>query len=159
MILFPAIDLKDGQCVRLVKGDMGRATVFNDDPASQAAAFEALGFEYLHLVDLNGAFAGTPVNGDAVEAVLAAIGIPAQLGGGIRDLATIETWLDKARRTRETRPATVTQAARWMVTNLVATVQAVKLTRNPRGIPGGKLTSERIIQSNPYRSSIERMAH
>ena len=95
MILFPAIDLKDGQCVRLVKGDMGRATVFNDDPASQAAAFEALGFEYLHLVDLNGAFAGTPVNGDAVEAVLAAIGIPAQLGGGIRDLATIETWLDK----------------------------------------------------------------
>ena len=95
MILFPAIDLKDGQCVRLVKGDMDQATVFNDDPAAQAEAFEELGFEYLHLVDLNGAFEGRPVNADAVENILRAIGIPAQLGGGIRDMATIETWLDK----------------------------------------------------------------
>lgn len=95
MILFPAIDLKDGQCVRLVRGLMEEATVFNDDPAAQARAFEAAGFEYLHLVDLNGAFAGRPVNAGAVEAILKAIGIPAQLGGGIRDLATIETWLAK----------------------------------------------------------------
>lgn len=95
MILFPAIDLKDGQCVRLVRGLMEEATVFNDDPAAQARAFEAAGFEYLHLVDLNGAFAGRPVNAGAVEAILKAIGIPAQLGGGIRDLATIEMWLAK----------------------------------------------------------------
>jgi phosphoribosylformimino-5-aminoimidazole carboxamide ribotide isomerase len=95
MILFPAIDLKDGQCVRLVHGLMDKATVFNDDPAAQARAFEAAGFEYLHLVDLNGAFAGHPVNADAVEAILKAISIPVQLGGGIRDLATIEAWLEK----------------------------------------------------------------
>lgn len=95
MILFPAIDLKDGQCVRLVRGLMEEATVFNDDPAAQARAFEAAGFEYLHLVDLNGAFAGHPVNAGAVEAILKAISIPAQLGGGIRDLATIEMWLEK----------------------------------------------------------------
>ena len=93
MILFPAIDLKDGQCVRLVHGLMDKATVFNDDPAAQARAFEAAGFEYLHIVDLNGAFAGTPVNAAAVERILAAISMPAQLGGGIRDLATIEMWL------------------------------------------------------------------
>ncbi|HUD52111.1 1-(5-phosphoribosyl)-5-[(5-phosphoribosylamino)methylideneamino]imidazole-4-carboxamide isomerase [Parvibaculum sp.] len=95
MILFPAIDLKDGQCVRLVRGLMEEATVFNDDPAAQARAFEVAGFEYLHLVDLNGAFAGYPVNAAAVEAILKAIRIPAQLGGGIRDLATIEMWLEK----------------------------------------------------------------
>ncbi len=95
MILFPAIDLKDGQCVRLVRGLMEEATVFNDDPAAQARAFEAAGFEYLHLVDLNGAFEGRPVNAVAVEAILKAIRIPAQLGGGIRDLKTIETWLAK----------------------------------------------------------------
>jgi phosphoribosylformimino-5-aminoimidazole carboxamide ribotide isomerase len=95
LILFPAIDLKDGKCVRLKLGEMSAATVFNDDPAAQAAAFEAQGFKYLHIVDLNGAFAGKPVNGAAVEAILAAIKIPAQLGGGIRDLATIETWLAK----------------------------------------------------------------
>ncbi len=95
MILYPAIDLKDGQCVRLVRGEMDRATVFNDDPAAQAKAFEAAGCRWLHLVDLNGAFAGAPVNGTAVEAILGAVGIPAQLGGGIRDLATIETWLSK----------------------------------------------------------------
>ena len=95
MILFPAIDLKDGQCVRLELGDMNRTTVFNDDPAAQARAFEEAGFEWLHLVDLNGAFAGRPVNSDAVEAILSAVSIPAQLGGGIRDMATIEHWLEK----------------------------------------------------------------
>ena len=95
MILFPAIDLKDGQCVRLKLGEMDQATVFNDDPAAQAAQFQAQGFEYLHIVDLNGAFAGAPVNARAVEHILQAISIPAQLGGGIRDLATIEMWLDK----------------------------------------------------------------
>jgi phosphoribosylformimino-5-aminoimidazole carboxamide ribotide isomerase len=95
VILFPAIDLKDGRCVRLARGDMAAATVFNDDPAGQAQAFQAQGFRYLHLVDLNGAFAGRPVNAPAVEAILRAIAIPAQLGGGIRDLATIEAWLDR----------------------------------------------------------------
>jgi len=95
MILFPAIDLKDGQCVRLQKGDIQSATVFNTDPAAQAEAFERQGFEWLHLVDLNGAFAGRPVNGAAVEAILKRVSIPVQLGGGIRDLDTIATWLDK----------------------------------------------------------------
>ena len=95
MILFPAIDLKDGQCVRLKHGEMADATVFNDDPAAQAKSFEAEGFQWLHIVDLNGAFAGKPVNGAAVEAILKALTIPAQLGGGIRDLATIEAWLSK----------------------------------------------------------------
>lgn len=93
MILFPAIDLKDGQCVRLIQGDMAQATVFNDNPAAMAKAFEDLGFAFLHLVDLNGAFAGRPVNSAAVEAILKAVRIPAQLGGGIRDRATIEHWL------------------------------------------------------------------
>ncbi len=93
MILFPAIDLKDGRCVRLVRGEMGRATVFNDDPAAQARAFEAQGFRWLHIVDLNGAFAGRPINAPAVEAILGAVSIPTQLGGGVRDLATIEMWL------------------------------------------------------------------
>lgn len=95
MILFPAIDLKDGECVRLVRGLMEEATVFNDNPAAQARAFEEAGFDYLHLVDLNGAFEGKPVNGHAVEAILKEIKIPVQLGGGIRDLATIESWLAK----------------------------------------------------------------
>ena len=95
VILFPAIDLKDGQCVRLKLGEMSRATVFNDDPAAQAATFERQGFEYLHIVDLNGAFAGRPVNGAAVEAILRRVKMPVQLGGGIRDLATIEDWLAK----------------------------------------------------------------
>jgi phosphoribosylformimino-5-aminoimidazole carboxamide ribotide isomerase len=95
MILFPAIDLKDGQCVRLKLGEMSQATVFNDDPAAQAHTFASQGFAYLHIVDLNGAFAGKSVNGPAVEAILAAIKIPVQLGGGIRDLATIEAWLAK----------------------------------------------------------------
>lgn len=95
MILFPAIDLKDGAAVRLVHGDMNRATVFNDDPAAQALAFVAAGCQWLHLVDLNGAFAGTPVNAAPVAAILAACPVPVQLGGGIRDMATIEGWLDK----------------------------------------------------------------
>ncbi|MFT7060524.1 MAG: phosphoribosylformimino-5-aminoimidazole carboxamide ribotide isomerase [Pseudorhodobacter sp.] len=95
MILFPAIDLKDGNAVRLVHGDMEQTTVFNDDPAAQAKAFVAAGCEWLHLVDLNGAFAGEPVNAAPVEAILKACPVPAQLGGGIRDMATIERWLDK----------------------------------------------------------------
>ncbi len=95
MILFPAIDLKDGQCVRLVQGDMARATVFSDTPAAQARTFEDQGFEWLHLVDLNGAFEGKPVNAAAVEDILKTVSIPAQLGGGIRSLAQIEAWLDK----------------------------------------------------------------
>lgn len=95
MILFPAIDLKDGQCVRLVKGEMASATVFNEDPAAQARAFEAAGFEWLHVVDLNGAFEGRSVNADAVERILATVSFPIQLGGGIRDMAGIEAWLSK----------------------------------------------------------------
>ncbi|MEZ5873841.1 MAG: 1-(5-phosphoribosyl)-5-[(5-phosphoribosylamino)methylideneamino]imidazole-4-carboxamide isomerase [Hyphomicrobiales bacterium] len=95
MILFPAIDLKDGQCVRLRQGEMEQATVFNPDPAAQAKTFEDQGFEWLHVVDLNGAFEGKPVNGAAVEAIFAATHLPIQLGGGIRDLDTIAMWLDK----------------------------------------------------------------
>lgn len=95
MILYPAIDLKDGKAVRLVKGEMDRATVFNDDPAAQAMEFVTAGCEWLHLVDLNGAFAGEPVNAAPVEAILARCRVPAQLGGGIRDMATIERWLSK----------------------------------------------------------------
>ena len=94
MILYPAIDLKDGKCVRLWKGEMAKATVFNDDPPDQARAFEAAGCQWLHIVDLNGAFAGHPVNGGVVEAILKAVKIPVQLGGGIRDIATIERWLE-----------------------------------------------------------------
>jgi phosphoribosylformimino-5-aminoimidazole carboxamide ribotide isomerase len=93
VILFPAIDLKDGRCVRLARGEMAAATVFNNDPAAQARQFQAQGFRYLHVVDLNGAFAGRPVNGAAVAAILRAVDMPVQLGGGIRDLATIEHWL------------------------------------------------------------------
>ncbi len=95
MILFPAIDLKNGECVRLVHGDMERATVFNTDPVAQARAFQDAGFEYLHVVDLDGAFAGAPVNAAKVEGMLQALTIPVQLGGGIRDLRTIEGWLSK----------------------------------------------------------------
>ena len=95
MILFPAIDLKNGQCVRLEQGDMARATVFNLDPAAQAKTFETQGFEYLHVVDLDGAFAGKPMNAQAVEGMLKVVAMPVQLGGGIRDLATIEAWLSK----------------------------------------------------------------
>ena len=95
MILYPAIDLKDGQAVRLYKGEMDQATVFNDDPAAQAMEFVEAGCEWLHLVDLNGAFAGEPVNAAPVEAILERTKVPAQLGGGIRDMATIERWLSK----------------------------------------------------------------
>jgi len=95
VILFPAIDLKEGLAVRLQQGDMARATVFNRDPAAQARAFERQGFEYLHIVDLDGAFAGKPMNAAAVEAILGAVKIPLQLGGGIRDRATVEGWLGK----------------------------------------------------------------
>jgi phosphoribosylformimino-5-aminoimidazole carboxamide ribotide isomerase len=95
VILFPAIDLKNGQCVRLRQGEMAEATVFNTDPAAQARAFEEAGFDWLHVVDLNGAFAGKPVNVPAVEAILSAVHIPVQLGGGIRDLDTVVAWLDK----------------------------------------------------------------
>ena len=93
MILFPAIDLKDGACVRLKLGLMDQATVFNDDPGAQARAFADAGAEWIHVVDLNGAFAGKPVNASAVEAILKAVSVPVQLGGGIRDMATIEAWL------------------------------------------------------------------
>jgi phosphoribosylformimino-5-aminoimidazole carboxamide ribotide isomerase len=95
VILFPAIDLKNGEAVRLQQGDMARATVFNRDPAAQARAFAEQGFEYLHVVDLDGAFAGKPMNATAVERILAAVKIPVQLGGGIRDRATIDAWLGK----------------------------------------------------------------
>ena len=95
MLLLPAIDLKDGLCVRLEQGDRARATVFNRDAANQAHAFEAQGFEYLHVVDLDGAFAGRPMNAAAVDRILEAVSIPMQLGGGIRDTATVEAWLEK----------------------------------------------------------------
>jgi phosphoribosylformimino-5-aminoimidazole carboxamide ribotide isomerase len=95
VILFPAIDLKAGLCVRLEEGDMARATVFHRDPAAQAQAFEEQGFEYLHVVDLDGAFAGKPVNAAAVDRILEITSIPLQLGGGIRNLAAIEAWLGK----------------------------------------------------------------
>jgi phosphoribosylformimino-5-aminoimidazole carboxamide ribotide isomerase len=94
MILFPAIDLKDGACVRLVRGDMNESTTFNNDPAAQARDFRDAGFEWIHIVDLNGAFAGTPVNRDAVAAIISAVDIPVQLGGGIRDIETVDRWLN-----------------------------------------------------------------
>lgn len=95
MILFPAIDLKEGRCVRLVQGDMDQATVFNDDPADQARAFAAQGFPWLHVVDLDGAFAGKPMNASAVDAILETVSIPVQLGGGVRDMKIVEGWLEK----------------------------------------------------------------
>lgn len=118
MILFPAIDLKDGACVRLVRGRMEEATVFNDDPAAQARSFVSAGCRWLHLVDLDGAFAGKAINGEAVEAILAAIEIPVQLGGGIRDMTAIGGWLARGVRrvilgTAAVRdPALVREAAR-----------------------------------------------
>ena len=95
MILFPAIDLKDGQCVRLLKGEMGTATVFNDAPGAQARLFQDAGCGWIHVVDLDGAFAGESRNGDAVDSILAAVDVPVQLGGGIRDMAAIDAWLEK----------------------------------------------------------------
>jgi phosphoribosylformimino-5-aminoimidazole carboxamide ribotide isomerase len=118
VILFPAIDLKGGEAVRLEQGDMARATVFHRDPAAQAAAFEKQGFDYLHVVDLDGAFAGKPVNAEAVEKILATVKMPVQLGGGVRNMATVEGWLGKGVRrviigTAAVRdPALVKQAAR-----------------------------------------------
>lgn len=94
MILFPAIDLKDGKCVRLVRGEMDQSTTFNDDPAAQAREFAGAGFEWIHIVDLNGAFAGKPVNADAVAAIVGAVDLPVQLGGGIRSMDTIARWLE-----------------------------------------------------------------
>ncbi|AWN36721.1 1-(5-phosphoribosyl)-5-[(5-phosphoribosylamino)methylideneamino]imidazole-4-carboxamide isomerase [Methylobacterium radiodurans] len=95
MILYPAIDLKEGRCVRLVQGDMARAKIFNDDPAAQAADFETQGFSWLHVVDLDGAFAGEPRNAAAVDAILARVSLPVQLGGGIRDMKTLDAWIAK----------------------------------------------------------------
>jgi len=95
VILFPAIDLKEGLAVRLEQGDMNRATIFHRDPAAQARTFEQQGFEYLHIVDLDGAFAGKPMNAAAVDRILETVSIPVQLGGGVRDTATVESWLDK----------------------------------------------------------------
>jgi len=95
VILFPAIDLKQGQCVRLIHGDMDQATVFNDSPGNQAAEFERIGFEYLHVVDLDGAFAGKSMNGEAVDRILASVSMPVQLGGGIRSMENVEQWLSK----------------------------------------------------------------
>lgn len=95
MILFPAIDLKEGRCVRLVQGDMDQATVFNDDPADQALSFQNQGFSWLHLVDLDGAFAGKPINAQAVESILATTQLPVQLGGGIRTMKTVEGWISR----------------------------------------------------------------
>ena len=94
LVLYPAIDLKEGMCVRLARGAMDQATVYNTDPAAQARAFEAAGFEALHVVDLNGAFSGASANGSAVRAILAAVTLPVQLGGGIRDLASVNAWLE-----------------------------------------------------------------
>jgi phosphoribosylformimino-5-aminoimidazole carboxamide ribotide isomerase len=118
VILFPAIDLKDGRCVRLKRGLMSEATVFNDDPAAQAKSFQSAGFKWLHCVDLNGAFAGKSANGDAVRAIRSAIDLPIQLGGGIRDMAAVEGWIE-AGITRVilgtaalTNPAFVKEAAR-----------------------------------------------
>ena len=132
MILYPAIDLKDGQCVRLLRGAMDQATVFGDDPAAQALKFQNAGCLWLHLVDLNGAFAGAPVNGATVEAILSAVKVPCQLGGGIRDLATIEAWLTRglARVILGTvaveNPALVRQAARAFPGQIAVGVDARK---------------------------------
>jgi len=139
MILYPAIDLKDGRCVRLLRGDMDKATVFGEDPAAQAAAFEDAGCAWLHLVDLNGAFAGRPVNAPAVEAILARVRVPCQLGGGIRDMATIETWLEKglARVILGTvaveNPALVREAARAFPGRVAVGIDARKGRVSTRG--------------------------
>ena len=132
MILFPAIDLKDGACVRLKRGEMAEATVFNEDPAAQARAFQAQGFSWLHLVDLNGAFAGMPVNATAVEAILASVSIPVQLGGGIRTLGQIEDWLARGIRrvilgtAALKSPALVTEACRHFPGRIAVGIDARK---------------------------------
>lgn len=130
MILIPAIDIKDGACVRLEQGDMARATVFHRDPAAQARTFAALGFDYLHVVDLDGAFAGEPVNVAAVERIIQATNIPLQLGGGIRTIGAIESWLGKGvsrvvigtAAVRE--PALVTKAARLYPSRVAVALDA-----------------------------------
>jgi phosphoribosylformimino-5-aminoimidazole carboxamide ribonucleotide (ProFAR) isomerase len=113
VILYPAIDLKGGQCVRLLRGAMDAATVFNDDPAAQAKAFAASGCEWLHVVDLDGAFAGKPMNEAAVRAILAAVRVPVQLGGGIRDEAAIERWLAAAVARDDLAIMSTAALARW----------------------------------------------
>jgi len=135
VILYPAIDLKDGQCVRLLQGEMESATIFNDDPANQACAFEAAGFSWLHIVDLNGAFAGEPINADAVAAILDAVSIPIQLGGGIRDLRTAMEWLDRGIRrvifgTAAVKTPTIVHDARsgYVATEGWANASAVRAT-------------------------------
>ncbi len=154
MILYPAIDLKDGQAVRLIHGDMTRATVFSDDPAAQARSFVDAGCQWLHLVDLNGAFAGTPVNAAPVEAILAACKVPVQLGGGIRDMATIESWLAKglARVILGTvaveNPALVRQAARAFPGQVAVGIDA----RNGRVATKGWATETDIMVTDLARS-------
>lgn len=130
MIIFPAIDLKNGECVRLLHGDMDKATVFNTDPAAQAETFQTQGFVYLHVVDLDGAFAGAPVNASAVEAILDRVQIPVQLGGGVRDLRTVDNWLRRGIRrviigTAAVRdPALVREAARLFPGQIAVGVDA-----------------------------------
>lgn len=132
MILYPAIDLKDGNCVRLLRGDMNAATVFGTDPAAQALAFQQAGARWLHLVDLNGAFAGRPVNAAAVESILAAVSIPVQLGGGIRDMDTIGFWLERGVRrvilgtVAVENPELVTQAAQRFPGRIAVGIDARK---------------------------------
>jgi phosphoribosylformimino-5-aminoimidazole carboxamide ribotide isomerase len=144
MILFPAIDLKDGQCVRLLRGDMRAATVFNADPADQARRWQAAGFQWLHLVDLDGAIAGKPVNGAAVAAILGAVTLPVQLGGGIRDLARIEDWLAQGIRrvilgtAALTRPALVKDACRRFPGRVAVGIDA----------RGGKVATEGWVKTS-----------
>jgi phosphoribosylformimino-5-aminoimidazole carboxamide ribotide isomerase len=130
LTLYPAIDLKDGQCVRLRRGAMDEATVYSADPAGQARAWQDAGFAWLHVVDLNGAFAGAPVNTAAVAAVLGAVTIPVQLGGGIRDMAGIEAWLAAGVRrvilgsTAVKHPALVREACRAFPGRIVVGIDA-----------------------------------
>lgn len=130
LTLYPAIDLKDGRCVRLQRGDMDQATVYADDPAAQARLWQDKGFKWLHVVDLNGAFAGHPVNADAVRAIIAAVSIPVQLGGGIRDMAGIESWLGAGIRrvilgsAAVKRPALVHEACRTFPGRVVVGIDA-----------------------------------
>jgi phosphoribosylformimino-5-aminoimidazole carboxamide ribotide isomerase len=130
LTLYPAIDLKDGACVRLQRGEMDRATVYGQDPGAQAAAWEAAGFSWIHVVDLNGAFAGKPVNEAAVRAILAAVRVPVQLGGGIRDLAQIEAWLEAGVKrvilgsVAAKNPALVREAARKFPARIVVGIDA-----------------------------------
>ena len=144
MILYPAIDLKDGRCVRLLRGDMAAATVFNADPADQAKRFATAGFRWLHLVDLNGAIEGKPVNGAAVEAILAAVTLPVQLGGGIRDLARIEDWLAKGVRrvilgtVALTHPALVRKACKRFPERIAVGIDA----------RGGKVATEGWVKTS-----------